>query len=182
MATLSDQAEAFFGRQRARILDGGSAESTLSFAQNQLNSWQKGKKWQLKAPAVARMAGSLSLALDDQLRVATLGWLQLAAPAVHDAFINHFVPMAENAIHRWPVRSGLSKRFLTVTVRPDDGGNSVRMRFDSSAPYTYQIKWGKKTTTRGSSTVGAQVWKELLLDTHAEIAPKMAADITRGVS
>lgn len=173
MSTAGERARTFF-RSQAQRLTADAGPVSLDRERAILKSWEAMSKYGVSRTAAAGQVRGLVVASRAELQEAVYETVQAFAPSVTAAFDRHFLPFAEHAIRRWPVKTGASKRLLNVSMSFDAG--LMEATFGSPAPYTFMIKWGKNKTPKGFRR-GASVWWSLVRHPHGKMAAAMAKQI-----
>jgi hypothetical protein len=93
------------------------------------------------------------------------------APKVHAAFRDEMIPLAEDVLAKWPVRTGLSRSLITLRLSVD--GGIARYTIRSAAPYTTFIRFGRNSTPTGYQR-GTNAWEALATDPLKPALRRMA--------
>ena len=155
--TPAEATRRLFGAQAAgasRVLASTSAQSSLTGADRLALGWKRIEQLGVDVKVARSTEKKLWMSVDDELRNATLDWLDAVAPAVGGAFHKHFTPFVQAAIDSWPVRTGLSRSLLVAGIQRV-GEGEVEAELVGGAPCTLIIRWGAPKTVRAARS-GAQ--------------------------
>ena len=176
--TPAEATRRLFGAQAAgasRVLAKTSSQSSLTGADRLALGWKRIEQLGVDVKVARSTEKKLWMSVDDELRNATLDWLDAAAPAVGGAFHKHFTPFVQAAIDSWPVRTGLSRSLLVAGIQRV-GEGQVEAELIGGAPYTLIMRWGGPRTRQAGKS---QKRRKRLRDAAA-IAPKPASTFGLG--
>jgi len=191
-----------FASQRARVaaaIGASDPRASTDAARRIAAGWRQAEELGLtsKLHRGAAQAGTWA-ALDPELYDIVADYVDAVAPALGAAINRRFVPYAEAAIDRWPVRSGLSRSLLIASLGQGRPGEIVA-RLADGAPYALLIRWktarlrlgwkSASTRARGvlaalppGSKPGGSVWWDLARRPQRAVADAIARDVELGVT